>query len=402
MSSLNSLNGFESTSSPDSCKKKTYINDPIHNLMEFEGWMMEFVDTPEFQRLRNIKQLGSTYWVFPGASHSRFEHSLGVAWLSYNLVKRFEREQPELELDVNAVNCVTLAGLCHDLGHGPFSHIFDNSIVPKLRLGRKWCHEESSTMMLDFLVKKNEIDIEKSKIDIEFVKTLIRGQRNGDSDREFLFDIVANQRNSVDVDKFDYLKRDCYYTKPGINFDAERLMKFSRVEQGQICYLHKEYNNLYDMFHTRTSLHRRVYNHPKGKAIEFMIADAIVSASEHLQIKEAIYDPERYMELNDHILHRIEWSTDYANAREIIRRLKIRDLYKFVDVKMIPAERRKTAEDLERVKKEITPLKISEHGHHSNLKEDDIIVDFFKLNFKKGKENPLDSIKFYNDYNPKE
>ncbi|CAG8478845.1 10084_t:CDS:10 [Ambispora gerdemannii] len=366
---MSSSNGFQSNENTSSYKKKTYIHDPIHNLMNFEDWVLKFIDTPQFQRLRDIKQLGSSHWVFPSASHNRFEHSLGVAWLSHKLVKRFQQEQPTLDLEPRDVKCVTLAGLCHDLGHGPFSHVFDHLIVPRIRPDICWKHEENSTRMLDYLIDNQGIEIDRD--DADYIKALICGE-----------------------------PRDCYYTKPGIDFNADRLMEFSRVAEEQICYPHEEWTNLYDMFHTRHSLHRRVYNHPKGKAVELMITDAIELADQQLHIiDEALYEPEKFMKLNDSILHTIEWSTDDANARNVISRLKSRDLYKLVDEKLIPFEMVSTPGALERLKKAITPLEIIGHQEeYAKLQEKDVIVDFLKINFAQGTDNPLDNIKFYNRY----
>lgn len=98
------------------------LQDAIHGLMQFNDTELSVIDTPQFQRLRNLKQLGTCYYVFPSASHNRFEHSLGVGHLSGELIDRIRRDQPELEIsDLERRNLV-LAGLCHDLGHGPFSH----------------------------------------------------------------------------------------------------------------------------------------------------------------------------------------------------------------------------------------------------------------------------------------
>jgi len=287
--------------------QKTYISDPIHNFVKFDDWAMDFIDTPQFQRLREIKQLGSTYWVFPGACHKRFEHSLGVGYLARKLAKKLYTKQPDLELIERDIKCVCLAGLCHDLGHGPFSHIFDNVIVPRIRPnnGNKWSHEDGSVKMLRHLVNENHIDIETE--DVEFIESLILGKPKP-GEKQFLFDIVANSRNSVDVDKFDYLKRDCFHCNPSFYFDGNCLMESSRVIDDQICYNYKEWSNIYDMFHTRYSLHKKVYNHPKGKAIELMIADAIQAANQFLRIGEAIDNPAEYQNLNDNILDKIMWS----------------------------------------------------------------------------------------------
>lgn len=82
-------------------------------------------DTPQFQRLRDLKQLGVTHFIFPGASHHRFEHSIGVSVLANRVINGLKFRQPELDVSERDIKCVTLAGLCHDLGHGPFSHAFE-------------------------------------------------------------------------------------------------------------------------------------------------------------------------------------------------------------------------------------------------------------------------------------
>ena len=101
------------------------INDPVHGHIEIPDYCLEVVDTPHFQRLRDLKQLGASYLVFPGASHNRFEHSLGVSYLAGKLVSRLQAQQPELGITRHDLKLTQLAGLCHDLGHGPFSHAFE-------------------------------------------------------------------------------------------------------------------------------------------------------------------------------------------------------------------------------------------------------------------------------------
>ncbi|XP_028427157.1 deoxynucleoside triphosphate triphosphohydrolase SAMHD1-like [Perca flavescens] len=92
------------------------FNDPIHGTVELHPLLIKIIDTPQFQRLRNIKQLGGVYFVYPGASHNRFEHSIGVAHLAGQLVEALRTRQPELDIDDRDVLCVKIAGLCHDLG----------------------------------------------------------------------------------------------------------------------------------------------------------------------------------------------------------------------------------------------------------------------------------------------
>nr|XP_020484389.2 deoxynucleoside triphosphate triphosphohydrolase SAMHD1-like [Labrus bergylta] len=107
------------------------FNDPIHGSMELHPLLIKIIDTPQFQRLRFIKQLGGVYFVYPGASHNRFEHSIGVGYLAGKLAEALRSRQPELNITDRDVLCVQIAGLCHDLGHGPFSHLYDGMFLPK-------------------------------------------------------------------------------------------------------------------------------------------------------------------------------------------------------------------------------------------------------------------------------
>ena len=106
------------------------ITDVIHRSITLHPLCVQIVDTPEFQRLRGISQLGPVQWVFPCARHDRFQHALGVCHLASEWARQFQREQPELQVTDEEVLCVTIAGLVHDLGHGPFSHFWEASFLP--------------------------------------------------------------------------------------------------------------------------------------------------------------------------------------------------------------------------------------------------------------------------------
>ncbi|CAG8692659.1 27148_t:CDS:2 [Dentiscutata erythropus] len=397
-------------------EEEKLINDPIHGYMTFKKWAVEFIDTKAFQRLRDIKQLGASYFVFPGACHNRFEHSLGknkihsfystemkklkgkivlgTAHLAYTLTKKL-LEQPGVERVEKDLECVTLAALCHDLGHGPFSHVFDNDVIPGLGLDIEWKHEKGSEMMFDYLYDNMELhSIDLNENDLKFIKGLIKGDRTERS--PYLFDIVSNKRNSVDVDKFDYLARDCYYLGMKSLFDSPRLMRLSYVTEDQIVYHHKESINIYEMFHTRYSLHKRIYNHRVTRAINFMIRDALVEANSVYQFQKIINVPEEYIKLNDSILYKIEYpDTDreeLKKSQEIIERIRKRKLYKFVNECLVPQDKK---EDL--AKKDLE-FEIASHrrGNDISLSKEDIIVDWQDLNYAKGEKNPVEHIKFYN------
>ncbi|KAI9278654.1 HD phosphohydrolase domain-containing protein [Phascolomyces articulosus] len=377
------------------------INDAVHGHIKLDLYSFDFIDTVQFQRLRDLKQLGATYFVFPGGSNNRFEHSIGVSYLAGTLIERFQKDQPELCITEDEIKCVKLAGLCHDLGHGPFSHVFDNQVMPKLRPGLSWSHEEASEMMLEYLIDDNNIDIERNEINL--IKDLIAGtprSRSQYDERCFLFDIVANKRNSVDVDKFDYIERDAQNLGLRSSYDAKRLLMYSRIVNNEICYHHKEVYNLYEMFYTRYSLFKRIYTHRVAESIEMMITDAMIHADSSLGISSAVDKPEEYLNLTDDILRVIERSKSdgLAKSRSIMRRLRTRDLYKFVDEFLLPTELESHINKHTITESEI----ISHQSTGDNLTEEDVIVKWIKINYAMKDRNPVDSIRFYSKFNDHE
>ncbi|KAI8819923.1 uncharacterized protein EV422DRAFT_488428, partial [Fimicolochytrium jonesii] len=375
------------------------INDPIHGHIELEDYCMHVIDTPQFQRLRDLKQLGSAYYVFPGAAHNRFEHSIGVCYLAGNLVDHLRKAQPNLGITDNDVKCVKLAGLCHDLGHGPFSHIFDNEFMKQARPGFQWTHEVASQDMLDYLVAENE-HVSLTPGEVRFIKDLIHGEPRGDypqAAKRFLFDIVANKRNSIDVDKFDYIQRDCHNVGIKTSLDATRFMRLARVIDNQICFNQKESFNIYELFHRRFCLFKMVYTHRVGKAVEYMLCEALLAADKYLGISSSVDDMSRYIHMTDAIIREIERSTvpELAKSREIIHRLRIRELYRYVDQSIVPPE------GYEGYKREVTPeaiVRFQEPG--DDLTEDDVIIEWLKLGYAMQDQNPVDAVKFYNKWQP--
>ncbi|KAM9792690.1 deoxynucleoside triphosphate triphosphohydrolase SAMHD1-like [Neosynchiropus ocellatus] len=318
------------------------FNDSIHGLVKLHPRLVKIIDTPEFQRLRNIKQLGGAHFVYPGATHNRFQHSIGTCYLAGKLARRLQTEQG-LGITEEDVLCVEIAALCHDLGHGPFSHLFDQQFLP-----RAWeKHEKVSCNMLDYLLTKNNLKNLIAPGDLTFVKDLILGRKDSKErrDKRFLFDIVNNTDNSIDVNHWDYFARDCHHLCIKNNFDYNRLLLSARVKiPSQICYRDKELSNIYDMFRTRYMLHKRACQHSVVAGIEEMITDAFLEADEHFTVKgsanrmfklsEAITDMEAYSKLTDHVFEDILYSSDerLGKASAILRRIVQRDLYKLVGV----------------------------------------------------------------------
>ncbi|KAM3358707.1 deoxynucleoside triphosphate triphosphohydrolase SAMHD1 isoform X1 [Capsicum galapagoense] len=373
------------------------IHDNVHGNIHLDRQSLKFIDTEQFQRLRDLKQLGLTYMVYPGAVHSRFEHSLGVYWLASDAVRRLKTYQGlELGIESFDIQTVKLAGLLHDVGHGPFSHMFEREFLPRVRGGIKWSHEDMSLKMIDYIVDEHSIDIDSNKL--KKVKEMIVASKEGKSEslkeKQFLYDIVANGRNGIDVDKFDYIERDTRACGLGCNFQFQRLMETMRVIDNEICYRAKEYLTIHKLFSTRADLHRTVYMHPKVKAIELMVVDALIKANEHFQIAAQIDEPAQYWMLDDTIVKRIETSThqDLEESRNLIRRIRRRDIYQYCNEFAVPKE------NLEHFKNVTAQDIICSQNSDAHLNEEDVIVTNVKIDLASGKNNPLERISFFQDY----
>ncbi|XP_018426157.1 PREDICTED: deoxynucleoside triphosphate triphosphohydrolase SAMHD1 [Nanorana parkeri] len=223
-----------------------------------------------------------------------------VGHLAGCLVKVLQERQPELHINKRDVLCVQIAGLCHDLGHGPFSHMFDGRFMPLACPNKKFKHESASVKMFYHLVQSNKLESIMKEYglrlpeDLKFIAEQISGPLYTDAEvnpspvsntntrewpyegrteeKSFLYEIVANKTNGIDVDKWDYFARDCHHLGIQNNFDYKRYLKFVRVckvdDKKHICTREKEVGNLYDMFHTRNCLHRRAYQHKVSNIIE--------------------------------------------------------------------------------------------------------------------------------------
>ncbi|KAJ6351604.1 hypothetical protein OIU78_007504 [Salix suchowensis] len=367
------------------------VRDNVHGNIYLDPLSLKFVDTEEFQRLRDLKQLGLTYMVYPGAVHSRFEHSLGVFSLAGEAVHRIKAQQgSELGIDNLDIQTVKLAGLLHDVGHGPFSHMFEHEFLHRISHGIKWRHEDMSVRMIDHIVDFHHIDIDaeclKKAKEMVIASTEHVSHRSV-NEKHFLYDIVANGRNGIDVDKFDYIVRDSRACGLGCSFQIERLMDSMRVMGDEICYRDKDYLTIFKLFSSRADLHRTVYTHAKVKAIELMFVDSLIKADDYLQISSKIQDPAEFWKIDDSILKTIEVSheQELKEARDLILRIRKRDLYQFCNEFSVPKDKLQHFKD-------ITPQDIvcSQGNGDITLKEEDVAVCTVKIDLTRGRSNPLE------------
>lgn len=262
-----------------------HIYDNVHKV--YTSWsepLLCIINTPEFQRLKRIKQLGACHHVFPGATHTRFEHSLGVGYLARRLVHTLQQNQPELGIHDETMLTFQIAGLCHDLGHGPMSHAFDDFLKSIYATDDVlWVdHEVRSVHMLKHIVQKYNVPI--SPQTLENACELIHPIKH--TLPRWWYQVIANHEDNIDVDKFDYLLRDTMMT--GVmcqDIDINRFIDYARVchvHNGDgrtdmvLSYPQKLQFDVHQLFLTRHRLHTQVYQHPTVRGFEFMYKDILL------------------------------------------------------------------------------------------------------------------------------
>ena len=289
------------------------IKDVLYGFVEVSDLAISIIDTPEFQRLRRIKQTSTTYLVFPSVSHNRFEHSIGVYHLTGEYLKKLDKNIFDRFLEI-----IKIAGLVHDLGHMAFSHTFDHLIIPELNnrneLGE---HEDRSISLLKHMIGKYNLDISEEEFDI--IAHCIHGKHLVPYPK-FWFQIVCNSINGLDTDKLDYLQRDSYYFNGGKPIEVTFFINSSEVIDGDICYREKLLIPIYKMFNLRYTLHKEIYQHTTGVIMEHMIKDHIIRNKEFLGLEE-LHKDFAWVKMTDDIIY-------HCKDNVILNRIDSRKLYK--------------------------------------------------------------------------
>jgi hypothetical protein len=244
------------------------IFDPVHGTILLDGPALALIGTPEFQRLWGIRQTGFAHLVFPGANHTRLEHSLGTFWVAGQMADR-------LGLEERARRRVTAAALLHDLGHGPFSHTLDGPMTEVLGRG----HEGVSRARIEgadptFPPACAEVPgiLERFDLRPKEVADLVDPARGGSpSNLE-----RAILHSAVDADRIDYLQRDAHYTGVGHGaVDAGRLLDTIREDRGQVVFAEKGRSAVEGFLVGRALMYSTVYYHKTVRAAEMMAQAAV-------------------------------------------------------------------------------------------------------------------------------
>ncbi len=250
------------------------IFDPIHGFISVSTLLQLFIDTPEFQRLRDLKQLGATYFVYPSATHTRFEHSIGVSHLAGQLLENLKKTHPQLGITKNQIELVQLAGLLHDIGHGPFSHLYDDYIIDSTDED----HEIRGINIFKNIIKTNPVI--NNRLDsksIKFVCDLIDPPK--ELQDNWIYQIVCNKVNHIDVDKIDYILRDSYHIGLPLQGEFSRLISMVKVcdylDKKVLAWNKKLQYEIFLLFSSRYRLHKQVYTHHTVKSFEYLLIPII-------------------------------------------------------------------------------------------------------------------------------
>ena len=298
-------------------KKHLDIIDPIHDFVRVYDNELKIIYTPIFQRLRRIRQLSGAHLIYPGAQHTRFEHSLGVMHIA-SMAGHALGEKGIISIDY--IQNLRFAGLLHDIGHGPFSHLFEELLQKK-----KHSHEDIGK---EIILKTAIGDlISKAGYDKRFITKLAFG----DSKFQFLNEIISG---ALSADIMDYLLRDGYFTgAEHAKIDHNRLTNSLDVYKNKLALDKSALVNFETMLISRYQMFKAVYFHKTVRAGEVMLLESMDLAEEELNLTSMILDD--YLQLSDDVilsklLNLPEHNSKLKAAKKIATDYQNRNLFKSV------------------------------------------------------------------------
>ena len=315
------------------------LKDPVHSYIHINYEVVwNCLDSKEFQRLRRIRQLGGDFQVYPTAEHSRFSHSLGV----YEIVRRMVTEIKSLSVELSEYDkiCVMLAGLLHDVGHGPFSHAFEHVT--------NHSHEDYTAKIILGETELNQVLTEVSPRLPEDIVSIIEH----DHPNDILNQIISGQ---LDADRMDYLLRDSYFSATSYGqFDLERILRTMRVRKidenkKALVVKYTGIHSVEDYIMARYQMYWQVYYHPVARSYEAVfiqlfnrLKDIFKDNKEYFSdmkvlipfLEKNVVSVEEYFKLDENSLLyccSLIQNKDDEIAADLARRLQNRRLFEYVD-----------------------------------------------------------------------
>jgi len=345
-------------------KKSKTVRDPIHGDIIVDGYAKQLLQSPEIQRLHNIKQLGLAHLVFPGAQHTRLEHSLGAFSVAQKIANHLCLEEQERDV-------ICCAALLHDLGHGPFSHTLESLLMEKIGInhvdvteellyGKREVFDEKEKDIINF-PRACEV-LEEHSIDVDEVVSIIKG-------RMYKKSYLSQMMNStIDVDQLDYLLRDAYYTGVAYGLvDIGRLVSTLMLKNGCLTIEKKGVSVVENVLVARALMYSSVYFHKTVRIAELMLSRALTELD--------VDDPSKFFAMTDAELF-VALKDAGSFQAEMVTRLKYRDLFKqayAVSYSELSEKQKERIVEFESV--EFRRQKEAEIEKHFNIAKGQVIID---------------------------
>jgi len=250
-------------------KKDKIINDTIYGFIYLEDSLInELINHKYFQRLRRITQLGLANLIYPGSNHTRFQHALGSMFLMQKTIEYLKRKK--IKISAKESLALKIAILLHDIGHGPFSHALEKTIVKNIS------HEKISLLYME---KLNQIFNKKLNLAINIF--------SNNYSKKYFYHLVSSQ---VDMDRLDYLKRDSFYT--GVNegnIGVERIINMMNVVDDKLVIEEKGINSIEKFLFARRLMYWQVYLHKTVISAEHILINILKRAKKLVQNSNPIY-----------------------------------------------------------------------------------------------------------------
>jgi len=288
------------------------IKDPVRGYVYITENEKEIIDSFPVQRLRRLRQLAGAEYVYPGANHTRFEHSVGVMYLAGRVT---ENPRISQHISKDEAETVKIAGLLHDVGHGPFSHVFEH-LLDKL--------EKTHEDMTLWIIKNSELKdlLNKLGYNPENIGKLAIGNLHKPG-KAFLDQIISS---SIDVDKLDFIVRDTYHTGAEYGYiDIFRLIHALDLLEENLAVDLGALSALESFIIARIESFKSIYFHRVGRAAQIMLATAMEKANEELGLVN-FETPEEYLALDDYTVWTMLKNCEKSN--KVIRNLERRKMLK--------------------------------------------------------------------------
>lgn len=308
-----------------------FIKDPIYGYVRLYEHELKIIDTASFQRLRRIKQLSSAHFVYPGATHTRFSHSLGVMHLSglfaSQLLEPYKNAISERTL-LHYFFLIRLWGLTHDLGHGPFSHTFDEVVLQEMGLNHEYMSakivqkdgdicEVIDAKLKDFQITPKTLAeyLGKSREELSQAKRIGNTNHN-----ERAFYQILKGFYSTDI--IDYLLRDNLYTGAGYgNFDWQRLILSSHLHKNEIALEKKSRDTLDAFLLSRLFSFNTIYYHRWSRVVDHIIRIFLTKAKEKINFSSYTNDVNEYKKLDEESIFNLEETKTIPERDMLLKRV---------------------------------------------------------------------------------